>query len=451
MPTLVSLLTMLLATHLAAQAPVPRNAVLVGWDGAHRDHVRTLLKEGRLPNLAKLIERGAMVDVDVTSGRTDTKAGWTQILTGYRPEVTGVHGNGNFRDVPAGYSVFERLKAQFGKDVFAAVAVIGKKAHCGEIDAPFRVPYDPAKPLNAHRPTPAGAGPQDPGAGPVAANTGKIVDENGAKFVVFLGSPYHTMHKACDTWTFGLSKDAAVGDRALADLERHASKPFFFFVHFAEVDHSGHQYGEKSKEYDDAIVSNDAQLGRIVDKLNALGHGADTFICVTADHGFDINGKGHRYAPYVFLASNDKGVMRAGTRADIAPTILDRLGVDLAGLQPPVDGEPLTRPAVRPVEKAPERDPNPPAPGPIGAPLRQGLRQAAAMVSDPEAAFKAMSADGGAVTLEQLTRYVQATFPGTNLATKQVPRRNLFNRLDKDSNGSLTLEEFKAIRTLAKP
>jgi len=36
------------------------------------------------------------VDVDVTSGATDTKAGWTQILTGYRPEITGVYNQAFF-------------------------------------------------------------------------------------------------------------------------------------------------------------------------------------------------------------------------------------------------------------------------------------------------------------------------------------------------------------------
>ena len=47
-------------------------------------------------------------------------------------------------------------------------------------------------------------------------------------------------------------------------------------------------------------------------------------------------------APYVFLATNDPKVMRRGERADIAPTILERLGLDLGKIQPPLDGHPLT-------------------------------------------------------------------------------------------------------------
>ena len=125
-----------------AKPTMAKNAILLGWDGAHRDHVKELLKEGKLPNLQQLISEGTLVDVDVKSGATDTKAGWTQILTGYRPEVTGVYNNGRFRDVPAGYSVFERLRAQYGADQIATAAAIGKKGHCGEIDAPFKKPLD---------------------------------------------------------------------------------------------------------------------------------------------------------------------------------------------------------------------------------------------------------------------------------------------------------------------
>jgi len=344
-----------------AAADRPQNIILMGWDGAHRDHVKALLKEGKLPNLKKLVDEGAIVDVDVTSGATDTKAGWTQILTGYRPEVTGVYSNGKYRDVPAGYSVFERLKANFGADKFAAVAIIGKKGHCGEINEPFKRPYEASRDA-----VPAVDG-EKKGNGKKAkkkettqpgfkgGSLGHVVEENGQKFLVFEGSPYFTMHKACDEWHFGLMEDVKVGDKALEMLDKYKDKPFFFFVHCAEVDHSGHKYGEPSKEYNDAIISGDTQLGRLIEKLKALNLYDKTKIYVTADHGFDVGGKGHHYAPYVFLAGNDKKVMRDGTRADITPTILDSFGLDLAKFEPKLDGESLRAAATKPVEKAPER------------------------------------------------------------------------------------------------
>jgi len=331
----------------------------MGWDGAHRDHVKVLLKEDKLPNLKKLVEEGALVDIDVTSGATDTKAGWSQILTGYKSEVTGVYNNGKYRDVPAGYSVFERLKAQFGADKFVAVAVIGKKAHCGEINEPFKRPYDPGRngveENAAKKEGKRKGGGQRPGAN--KPSMGHVVEENGQKFMVFEGSPYSTMHKACDAWHFGLIEDAKVGDKALEMLDKYTNMPFLFFVHCAEVDHSGHKYGEPSKEYNDAIISGDAQLGRLVEKLKALNLYDTTRIYVTADHGFDVGAKGHSYAPYVFLATNDKKVMRDGVRADVAPTILDSFGFDLSKIEPPLDGESLRRAAAKPVEKAPPRKP----------------------------------------------------------------------------------------------
>jgi len=344
----------------AAPADQPQNVILMGWDGPHRDQVRALLKEEKLPNLKALIAEGALVDVDVTSGATDTKAGWTQILTGYRPEVSGVYSNGRYRDVPAGLSVFERLKAHFGAEKFAALAVIGKKGHCGEINAPFKKPYAPATDDAKQGAPKAGAakegaakkgGAKQPGF--TEKGLGHVVEEGGQKFLVFEGSPYYTMHKACDEWQFGLMEDAKVGDAALSALDKYKDRRFFMFVHLAEVDHSGHKHGEASKEYNDAIISGDTQLGRLVEKLKALGLYAKTRIYVTADHGFDVGGSGHGYAPFVFLATNDKAVCRAGTRADITPTILDRFGLDLAKFEPKLDGESLARPATRPVEKAP--------------------------------------------------------------------------------------------------
>ena len=171
------------------------------------------------------------------------------------------------------------------------------------------------------------------------------VEENGKEYVVFNGSPYYTMHKSVDQWHFGLIQDEIVGDKTLEMLDEYGRRPFFFFVHFARVDHSGHVYGEWSKQYDEAIVSGDRQLGRIVEKLQQLGVYAQTRIYVTADHGFDRGGKNHFYAPYIFLATNDKSVTRSGTRADITPTILASLGADLSKSLPPFDGRPLSRPA----------------------------------------------------------------------------------------------------------
>jgi len=336
-----------LAGSAAAEDPgregPARNVILFGWDGAQREHVQQCLERGELPTLKRLGEEGALVDIDVITGATDTKAGWSQILTGYHPEVTGVYSNGRYHDIPERLSIFERLKKHFGPDKFVAVAVIGKSGHCGEIKPPSRTRIDE----KAGDSAPPKRRPKRP--------AGKIVEENGVKYRVFGGSPYYTMHKSCDVWDYGLVQDARVGTRALELLDKYKDKPFFFFVHFAEVDHSGHGHGENSKEYNDALISNDTWTGKIIARLKELGLYDKTLVYVTADHGFDEGQTRHSYAPFVFLGTNDPQVKRAGMRQDIAPTILSRFGLDLGQIEPKLDGEPLTRPATKPVLKAPEK------------------------------------------------------------------------------------------------
>ena len=303
--------------------PVPAaatsNAILIGWDGAQRDHVIESLGRGELPNLRQLSSESNLVAIDVYR-TTDTKAGWTQILTGYEPEVTGVFSDSRYQPIPKGYTVFERLEDAFGRDNFVTVAVIGKKGNVDN-DPPQRKPYKEGDPIE-----------------------GQIITENGVRYQLIPGKPYYNASQAMDVFVNGLEEDDKVGTKAVELLQRYGDKPFFFFVHFAQVDHKGHQFGENSKEYNDALVSADTWTGKIIQKLKELNLYDKTLMYVTADHGFDEGQKTHNDAPYVFLGTNDPAVMRRGERADIAPTILERFGLDLGRIQPQLAGHSLTKP-----------------------------------------------------------------------------------------------------------
>ncbi len=316
------------STAIGAQerAEPPRNIVLFGWDGAQRNHLYECLGRDELPNLKKLASEGALVDIDIL-GVTDTKAGWSQILSGYNPEVTGVYSNGRYQPVPEGLSIFERLEKHFGPEEFVTVAVIGKKGHCGEIDPPRKLRVG----TEAEQKIAKAKNPR-----------GRIIEEDGVKYRVIPGSPYYIMYKALEVWEFGLTLDEKVGTRAMELLEKYKDKPFFFFVHFAEVDAKGHKHGENSKDYTGALISNDLWTGKIIDKLKELSLYDKTLVYVTADHGFDEGKTSHGDAPYVFLGTNDPQVARRGERADVAPTILARFGLNLSELRPPLDGQPLT-------------------------------------------------------------------------------------------------------------
>jgi hypothetical protein len=340
-----------LVSPVWAAAERPRNVILIGWDGAQREHVDQCLGKNELPNLKRLIDQGKYVKIDV-EGTTDTKAGWSQILTGYYPEVTGVYSNGRYQPVPKGLSVFERLEKQFGTDNFVTVAVIGKRQHCGEINPPGKIRLDEEEKQQnnaGNQKKKAAKKNQQPGAGKKPA--GKIVEENGVKYRVTPGSPYYGMHTALEVWEFGLMEDQKVGTRAIELLDKYKDKPFFFFVHFAEVDHAGHKYGENSREYNDALISNDLWTGKIMDKIKEMGLADKTQVYVTADHGFDEDGKSHKFAPYVFLATNNKAVVRDGRRQDVTPTIFEAFGVDTATMEPRLDGISLTKPETRAAAK----------------------------------------------------------------------------------------------------
>jgi hypothetical protein len=274
-------------TRTASKPPV--NVILFGWDGAQRAHVKECLARGELPTLRAVADKGRLVAIDVVR-TTDTKAGWSQILTGYQPEKSGVFSNSRFQPIPEGYTIFERLEQRYGS-VFVSVAVVAKKDHIG---------YD-------------------------------------------AGLPYANAVSHMDHFDNGLLKNDIVAERAMAYLEQYGSRPFFFFVHFAQPDTSGHASGEDSQEYTDGIISDDYWTGQVIARLKALGLSGETAVYITADHGFDEGLKSHADAPYVFLATTDKGVQRRGLREDIAPTIYDRLGLDPGAMSPALDGHSLRR------------------------------------------------------------------------------------------------------------
>lgn len=327
-----------------------KNVIYIGWDGAQCAHVKEMLAAGELPVLAALAKEGAMVDIDVVTGATDTKAGWSQIATGYAPEKSGVYSNGRYQPIPEGYSIFERVEKALGPENVATVAFIGKKGHV-DGDAPEKVPYEQwlkkqkrQKKIDQAKP---GLGDLVPG--------GRIVEENGQKSVEIPGKPWYITRQHMDIWVNGLLENEKVGTMAIEELGKRKDHRFLFFVHFAEPDHSGHKHGENSQEYSDALKLDDLWTGKIISELKELGVYDKTLVYVVVDHGFNEGQSGHSYAPWVFLATNDKLVNRDGVREDIAPTILKRFGIDLASLDPPLDGIALDEPA--PLRKAPTEKP----------------------------------------------------------------------------------------------
>jgi hypothetical protein len=336
-------------------ADVPQGIVLIGWDGAQRNHVNEMLARAELPVLAALAKDGTMVNIDVKTDATETAPGWSQILTGYFADKTGVKTDAIFRPIPEGYTIFERLEDFFGPENIVTEAFISKTSYYLGSRSPFKIPYvtwreeqEDQQKIDSSKP------------GPDNLQGGKIVDENGVKFLQILGGPYFNAKKHMDLFVNGLGENEKVGQRAVDQLEKCKDKRFFFFVHFIQPDKAGHKYGENSQEYSDGLKSDDLWTGKIIVKLKELKIYDKTLVYVVVDHGFDEGKTSHYNAPYIFLTTNDKKVNRNGAREDIAPTILKRFGMDLSKIEPRLDGTALDEPA--PKQKTPTEKPNPSKP-----------------------------------------------------------------------------------------
>ncbi|MFC1850694.1 alkaline phosphatase family protein [candidate division CSSED10-310 bacterium] len=320
---------------------IPWNVIIIGWDGAGRDNIKNYLQQGLLPNMNALSAQGTIVAID-NLRTTDTKSGWAQILTGYEPEVTGVFSNHRYGPIPKGLTIFERLKQFFGPG-FVTVAIIGKKNHVDADPSSYqeileqdfkwikrKIKKYKSEPINVENP-------------PSEFKT-EFITQDGKYFKKIPAKPFYITRQNMNEFINGLLKDKVVGTTALEYIDLYQRLPFMFFIHFAEIDHQGHKFGEGSRQQVKAYVSADYWTGKIIDKLKELDLYDHTLIYVTSDHGFDVGRQSHKDAPYVFLATNDTNVLRRGYRVDITATILHRLGIDIQTINPPLDGKPLTIP-----------------------------------------------------------------------------------------------------------
>lgn len=275
----------------------PGNIVLISWDGVQRDHFYELLRKDALPNVAALSAEGSLVNVTITDHTTDTKAGHSEMLTGYGPEITGVFNNRNYSPIPEGYTIFERAESAFGTGAIVTMMVTGKTHHVGGEE----------------------------------------------------GEPFYNARFALDVFDSNAASADVIGPKTINYLNYYVGSSFFAFFHFSDPDSSGHVFGENSREYERAIIACDLWLGRIIETLKHGQVYGSTAILVTSDHGFDEGQSSHRNAPYVFAASN-RHLRGNGDQKDIAPTVLSLIGIDPNRFNPPLLG--VSRVAAQSVEFA---------------------------------------------------------------------------------------------------
>lgn len=318
--------------HAAPSEPPKGNVILIGWDGALRGRVKELLQSGKLPNLQKLIKEGTLINTRVVTGQTETKPGWAEILTGYSAVRLGIFSNKDYRPIPPGYTVLEKLKARYG-DAITTIFIAAKVYNLG-----YRGEHSIC--VNAYTRDPvthARSGYQDQ-----ATFTSKTRDGKPCRWRKMAGEPYLNAVTAADYYSITDSSAPAIGGLAAQAIEKYKEKPFFAFIHFGEPDEPGHVYGEASPQYAQGLMADDLELGKIVAELKRLGLYYRTTIFVTADHGFDLGKRSHKYAPLTTLSTNCRRKMNnSGDRKDVTPTILDWYGFSPADIKPALDGRSL--------------------------------------------------------------------------------------------------------------
>ncbi|NLV27988.1 MAG: sulfatase-like hydrolase/transferase [Methanomicrobiales archaeon] len=267
-----------------------QNVILISWDGISRDTLEYLIDSGNLEHLSGILENGSFVNISITDHFPDTLSGHAQILTGYSPEISGVFKSMRYKEIPEGYTVFERLKEFAGDDGISTVIIASQERSLG-----------PLKGLPFY-------------------HAGKVVD-----------------------YYYDQNSDAGLLGTVVSEALYHFAQKgrFFMFVHFRDAADAGYAFGAGTKKQEDSIQSIDASLGEILKTIQKAGIMEKTAIYITTDHGFNTGQKDYTGQANLWLVANEPGLNMNGDQKDIALTILKKFQVPYENITPHYPGEPL--------------------------------------------------------------------------------------------------------------
>ncbi|HLN87268.1 MAG TPA: alkaline phosphatase family protein [Candidatus Limnocylindrales bacterium] len=109
-----------------------QKAIVLAWDGTVSAYVQELLRDGKLPNLAKLIAGGTSADDVVAGFPSKTAPGFASLMTGAPPRITGISGNRVPRAPREQFTILESLPGFSGaplsaEPIWATAQHAGKK------------------------------------------------------------------------------------------------------------------------------------------------------------------------------------------------------------------------------------------------------------------------------------------------------------------------------------
>jgi predicted AlkP superfamily phosphohydrolase/phosphomutase len=127
-----ALIILTCAVPVRVQGETAQKAIVLAWDGAVPAFVHEMLRQGKLPNLAKLIEGGAFADEVMSVFPSLTAPGFASLWTGAPPRVSGISGNRVPRSPPSQFTILEsaggfNLALQRGETILTAAERAGRK------------------------------------------------------------------------------------------------------------------------------------------------------------------------------------------------------------------------------------------------------------------------------------------------------------------------------------
>lgn len=272
-------LCILLPAVAAQRTPSPR-VIVISWDGAKPSVLKEMVQEGRLPALKRMMDAGCWTWNARTILPSSTLPAHISMLTGLSPEAHGVTWNSHKPE--KGPLKVETIFSVAKKDGFRTAMVVGKPK-LRLLDKPGTLDDD-------------------------------VLEEGDAR---------------------------AVG-RAARQILRQKN-PDLLFVHFAQPDEAGHDWGwgdertgtAASPQYQNALEACDRALGTLLREIHRSGRRGTTLIILTADHGGmgrNHGGDDPQETTIPWIASGGlvavRGELKSPVKAmDTAATALTALGI----------------------------------------------------------------------------------------------------------------------------
>lgn len=262
-----------------------RKVLVVIFDGTQWDKIETLYTSGSTPNLARVGSLHHLTTNQDCFGSgasyqcmsTETRPQHATMLTGCLADVHGTFDNSVFKFIPDGLTVYEQIEAH---------------------DASIK--------------------------------TAHLVSKRRQIGMTLFGN----ITTDVDVFYASKVKPKLIADLAISQIHRWWNGDFFIVAHFRIPDVIGHRHGINSKQYLQAIIKNDVQLGRLLQALEQHGIRDETQIYVLSDHGFGYPRPfDHNNSPNTFIVSNDP-VVTDLMMEDVAGILLANFGI-----QPPDCGQ----------------------------------------------------------------------------------------------------------------